>query len=110
MRKKQIIKKLDKKWLDSSVEARATPLLLAYAESKFEKMSNDIIKIMAIALFTTIIAGCGNRGGAPISSSINLQTVLNEAVNSAEAKNEYITGIPLTFQCNGSHDHFPLVK
>lgn len=81
-------------------------------------MDKGFTKIIVAFLFATIITGCNNdmgrtsgTGGTASTSStnsINLQKVLNDAVNSVEAKNEYITGIPLTFQCNGFNNNQPL--
>jgi D-alanyl-D-alanine carboxypeptidase len=42
------------------------------------------------------------------ATPINLQSILNEAVNSTDAKTGKITGIPLTFQCNGFNNNQPI--
>lgn len=50
---------------------------------------------------------CSNAIAQP-SNTINLQTTLSEAINSKEAKLAGITGIPLTFQCDGINGQQPI--
>ena len=50
----------------------------------------------------------GNSLGGSVSNSINLQPLLDKVVNSKEAQDAFITGIPMTFQCNGLNNNQPV--
>ncbi len=82
----------------------------------------ELFVLLAFVTFLVTMTGCDNNAGAsttknnsPQTSSvhqnntIDLQSVLNDAVKSKDAKTAGITGIPLTFQCNGVNNNLPLV-
>jgi D-alanyl-D-alanine carboxypeptidase len=71
-------------------------------------MNISYIKIIPF-LFAATLTGCLNNSSSnnvgATANNINLQMVLNDAINSPDAKNAYVTGIPLTFQCNGFNNN-----
>ncbi len=79
-------------------------------------MRNIFIKAIVISLFAITVSGCNGDSSADVSNSDNvqviakagLQSVLDNAVSSDEAKNAYVTGILLSFQCKGFNNDQPV--
>jgi D-alanyl-D-alanine carboxypeptidase len=73
-------------------------------------LNNNYVKAISVILLVLTAFGCNNVGGSTnnYNKSTDLQAALNTSVNSINAKINLITGIPLTFQCNGFNNNLAL--
>ncbi len=74
-------------------------------------------KILIISIIASLLTACGsgtsdkstNNNIQPDSKKApDLQALLDTAINSKDAKDAGITGIPLTFQCDGLYNNQPV--
>jgi len=66
---------------------------------------------LVITLSIFVVSCDNNVGGSPnniSTSAVNLQSTLDKAVYSKDAIDLHITGIPLTFQCDGVNNNQPV--
>ncbi len=64
--------------------------------------------ILSIMISSLTACGAGNSSKPDSKKALDLQSLLDTAINSKDAKDAHITGIPLTFQCNGFNNNKPV--